>query len=122
MHNPISPINIISEVTATTKFIWRTQFYFSVENVNSRWKVLNYEGLLKYIKYCKIFCTVCFFFIELKVFVHLTHLKLLQIAQTYRKFFVWLVHLYLNNGIYLFWQNYEKGLKNISYAILSVFL
>ena len=33
-----------------------------------------------------------FFFIELKVFVHLTHLKLLQIAQTYRKFFVWLEH------------------------------
>ena len=34
-----------------------------------------------------------FFFIELKVFVHLTHLKLLQIAQTYLKFFVWLEHL-----------------------------
>ena len=33
----------------------------------------------------------CVFFIGLKVFVHLTHL--LQIGQTYNKFFVWLVHL-----------------------------
>ena len=37
--------------------------------------------------------TVCFFFIELKVFVHFTYLKLLQIGQTYLKFFVWLEHL-----------------------------
>ena len=34
-----------------------------------------------------------FFFIELKVFVHLTHLNLIQIGQTYLKFFVWLEHL-----------------------------
>ena len=33
-----------------------------------------------------------------------------------------LVHLYLNSGIYLFWQNYKKGLKNISHDILGVFL
>ena len=32
----------------------------------------------------------CVFFIGLHVFVHLTHLKLLQIGQTYLKFFVWL--------------------------------
>ena len=35
----------------------------------------------------------CVFFIELKVFVNLTHLKLLQIGQTYNKFFVWLEDL-----------------------------
>ena len=35
----------------------------------------------------------CVFFIGLKVFVHLIHLKLLQIGQIYLKFFVWLEHL-----------------------------
>ena len=34
-----------------------------------------------------------FFFIGLKVFVHLAHLKLPQISQKYLKFFVWLEHL-----------------------------
>ena len=33
------------------------------------------------------------FFMVSKVFVHLTHLKLPQISQTYLKIFVWLEHL-----------------------------
>ena len=33
------------------------------------------------------------FLMVTKVFVHLTHLKLLQISQTYPKIFVWLEHL-----------------------------
>ena len=36
--------------------------------------------------------TVCFFMVS-KVFVHLTHLKLPQISQTYLKIFVWLENL-----------------------------
>ena len=48
----------------------------------------------KYTKYLNaIICMYSVFFIGLKVFVHLTHLKLLQIGQTYLKFFVWLEHL-----------------------------
>ena len=34
-----------------------------------------------------------FFLMVTKVFVHLTHLKLPQISQTYLKIFVWLEHL-----------------------------
>ena len=34
-----------------------------------------------------------FFFMESKVFLHLTQLKLPQINQTYLKIFVWLQHL-----------------------------
>jgi hypothetical protein len=32
------------------------------------------------------------------------------------------VHLYLTSGISIFWQNFKKGLKSISYDILGVLL
>ena len=57
-------------------------------------KRLNYNRIIENVvdQYHILLYSV-FFFIELKVFVHLSHLKLLQIGQTYLKFFVWLEHL-----------------------------
>ena len=64
-----------------------------------------------------------FFFMQTKVFVYLTHLKLSQISQTYLKIFIWLEHLkniYLEYNEKLFLSYFHNFTKKGIFHNLSI--